>query len=191
MRMHDIHVGYYVRELRNGERYLTVGQGPLLKVMPLAHVGACFAVFANFSPPFTEAPSTVSSVVRDARTSELLESFARPVDINSIVGWLLLAGDRYIQTCADLIGHEQLVPPDQGRSLWFELDRVSGAVRATGWAASQRMEKAWTELWPDHLVMVNFEGGQQTLRGLTQNVGVGGWEDMAGIWTRKPDKPTG
>jgi hypothetical protein len=53
------------------------------------------------------------------------------------------------------------------------------------------MEEAWTELWPDHLVMVNFEGGQQTLRGLAQNVGVGGWEDMAGIWTRKPDKPPG
>lgn len=163
-----------------------MGQGPLVKVMPLAHVGSCFAVFANFSPPLTGAPSTISSVVRDARTGDLLESFARPVDINSIVGWLLLAGDRYIQTCADLIDREQLVPSDQGRCLWFELDRVSGVVRATDRAASQRMEEAWNERWPDHLVMVTFEGDQQTLRALTQNVGVGGWEDMPGQWARKP-----
>jgi hypothetical protein len=184
----DIHVGYYVREIRDGVRYLSVGQGPLVKVMPLAHVGACFAVFANLKAPFEEEPSVVSTVVRDARTQELLESFARPVDINSIVGWLMLGGDRYIQACARAIVEQQLIPVGEGRNLWFELDRVTSAVVATGSAASGRMKQAWTEPWPEHLVMVHFAGGHQTLGLLTRNVGLGGWEDMAGVWTGKPDK---
>ena len=184
----DINVGYYVREIRDGVRYLSVGQGPLVEVIRLAHVGACFAVLANLKAPFVEESSVVSTVVRDARTQELLESFARPVDINSIVGCLLLGGDRYIQICATAIVEQQLIPVEEGRNLWFELDRVTAVLVATGSAASGRMEQAWSEPWPEHLVMVRFLGGHQTLGLLTRNVGLGGWEDMMGVWTGKPDK---
>lgn len=168
--------------------FLSVGQGPVVKVMPRAHTGASFAVLANMQAPFEEAPSVVSKVVRDARTREWLESFARPVDINSIVGWLLLGGDRYIQVCVKAIVDQNLIPAGQGRSLWFELDRVTAAVVGTGSQASTRMEEAWREPWPEHLVMVSFSGGHQTLGLLTRNVGLGGWEDMTGVWTGKPDK---
>jgi hypothetical protein len=186
MNVDDIHVGYYVRQVYEGCRYLTVGQGPLVKAMALAHLSPCFAVFANLKAPYEEQPSTLSKVVRDARTGELLETFARSVDINYIVGWLLLGGDRYIRSCVEAIGERNLIPQGEGRSLWFEFDRVTGALVSAGYPAGTRMEKAWTEPWPDELVIVHFCGGHQSLGMLTDGVGVAGLNDLSGVWTGNP-----
>ncbi|URX63731.1 hypothetical protein KR767_06665 [Luteibacter anthropi] len=148
--------------------------------MPNAHLGGGFAVFTSLVPPFIDDVSLVSRVFREPRTNVLVECFARPVDINSIVGWLLMAGDGYIRTCADEIINKALIPAGEGRNLWFELDRVSGRlVRGTEHAAGRRMEKAWTEPWPDHLVIVRFSGGAGTVRMTTEDCGAGGLGDLA------------
>lgn len=186
MDIEKIHVGYYIRHLYEGSRYLTVGQGPLVKAMALAHLSPCFIVFANLKAPYEEQPSTLSKMMRDVRTGELLETFARPVDINSVVGWLLIGGDRYIRASVDAIREGGLIPQGDRRSLWFEYDRASGALVQSGHAAGNRMEKAWTEPWPDELVIVHFAGGHESLSMLTDGVGIGGLDDLNGVWTGHP-----
>jgi hypothetical protein len=186
MKTDDIHVGYYVRQLHAGIRYLTVGQGPLVQAISLTHVSPCFAVFANLTAPFVEQPSTLSKVARDGRTGELLETFARPVDINSVVGWLLLGGDRYIRSAVDAINERGLVSPDEGRSLWFEFDRATGALVSAGAQAADRMDKAWTEPWPHELVIAHFAGGRGSMGMLTEDVDVAGLSDLNGTRVGNP-----
>lgn len=177
----DVHVGYYIRHVFDERRLMLVGQGPLDQVMPLTHTGSGFSMFANLKAPFVEEPSEVSRVARDPHTNTLVESFSRPVDINSVVGWLLMAADGYIRTCATEILQASLIPYGEARDLWFEVDRESGRlVRGPDSGAGRRMEQAWTEPWPDHLVIVHFKGAMSTLQMTTHDCGAGGWGDLDG-----------
>jgi len=188
MHVNDIHVGYYLRHMHEGSRYLTVGQGPLVSAMALTHLAPCLMVFANLRTSVVGPPSTLSKVVRDARSGDLVEAFARPININSVVGWLLLGGDHYVHAAAEAVAERGLIPPDEGRSLWFEFDRVTGGLINTGHAAAGRMEKAWTEPWPEDLVMVHFYGSQYNLGQLTEDAGVAGLSDLEGIWQGHPSR---
>lgn len=68
------------------------------------------------------------------------------------------------------------------RSLWFEFDRATGSLLSAGHPAADRMEKAWTEPWPQNLVIVHFYGGHESLAMLTDGVGVAGLNDLNGVW---------
>lgn len=177
----DVHVGYYIRHIFGERRLLLAGQGPLDKAMILTHGGDGFSMFANLKSPLTEEPATISRVSRDPQTKTLIESFDRPLEINSIVGWLMMAADGYIRTCAAEILQSGLIPYGQARDLWFELDRESGrVVRGPDSGAGTRMEQAWMEPWPEHLVIVHFKGAMSTLQMTTNDCGTGGWDDLDG-----------
>lgn len=177
----DVHVGYYIRHIFDEQRLLLAGQGPLNDAMRLTHTGSGFSMFANLKAPFVEEPSAVSRVARDPQTNTLVESFSRPVDINSIVGWLLMAADGYIRTCAANIQQAGLIPYGEARDLWFSLDRTSGELRmGPDSGAGRRMEQAWMEPWPDDLVIVHFKGAMSTLWMTTVDCSTGGWGDLGG-----------